>query len=123
MRKQQVHPAPVVQVRQSQHAWSIAPQAGSPLVQVTHTPRSVYSNLHTPTVGAKAQTVIPLHSTHQLHIPPASIRQRLCTMLAATLSSQVQVTLKPPADFSTLNVQRGTIIQLVPAVTPVGVAN
>ena len=65
---------------------------------------------------------MPLYMTQQLHMPPASIVHRFCTMLHASLSSQQQVTLKPPVHFSTLKVQRGTIIQLVTAGTPVGVA-
>jgi hypothetical protein len=42
-------------------------------------------------------------------------------MLQAILSSQMQVILSPPAHFSTLNVQRGTIIQFVPVGVTVGV--
>src|SRR5438477_12078859 len=64
---------------------------------------------------------MPLYMTQQLHMPPASIVQRFCTMLQASLSSQEQVTLKPLVLFSNLKVHRGTIIQFVPAGTPVGV--
>jgi hypothetical protein len=64
---------------------------------------------------------MPLSVQQQLHIPPASILQRFCTMLVAILSSQTQVSLKPPVHFSTLKVQRGTIRKFVPGVTAVGV--
>src|SRR4051812_34250112 len=43
-------------------------------------------------------------------MPPASIVHRFCTMLHDILSSQWHQILKPPWVFSTLNVQRGTII-------------
>jgi hypothetical protein len=46
----------------------------------------------------------------QLHMPPASIVHRFCTMLQAILSSHEQWILNPPVTFSTLKVQRGTII-------------
>src|SRR5437870_1026959 len=55
---------------------------------------------------------MPLHSTQQEHRPPASIVHRFCTMLQPSWSSQLQVTWKPLGQRSTLNVQRGTIIQL-----------
>jgi len=42
-------------------------------------------------------------------------------MLQASLSSHAQVILKPPVHFSILMVHRGTIIQFIPAETPVGV--
>src|SRR5262249_51413250 len=55
---------------------------------------------------------MPLSMQQQLHVyrPPASIVHRFCTKLQATLSSHEQWILKPPVHFSTLNVQRGTII-------------
>src|SRR5262245_31130387 len=53
---------------------------------------------------------MPFIMTQQLHIPPCSIWQRFCTMLQAILSSQEQVILSPPWHFSTLKVQRGTIM-------------
>src|SRR5262249_27184086 len=67
------------------------------------------------------QTVTPFNVTQQLHIPPASMVHKFCTMLQANLSSQEQVNLNPPVHFSNLKVQRGTIIQLLPTGTPVGV--
>jgi hypothetical protein len=70
-------------------------------------------------VKLQQHTGTPLNVTQQLHMPPASIAHRLCTMLQAVRSSQLQVSLKPSAHFSTLKVQRGTISQLGP-VTAVG---
>src|SRR5262245_38048526 len=63
---------------------------------------------------------MPLSMAQQLHMPPASMVHRFCTMLQASLSSQEQVIFMPPVHFSTLNVQRGTISQFVPADTPAG---
>src|SRR5712692_6436113 len=53
---------------------------------------------------------MPLSMQQQLHMPPASIVHRFCTMLQAILSSHEQWILNPPVTFSTLKVQRGTII-------------
>lgn len=63
---------------------------------------------------------MPLHITLQLHRPPASIVHRFCTMLHASWSSQLHMIWKPFVQRSTLNVQRGTIIQLVAVGMPVG---
>ncbi len=90
-------------------------------MQVTHTPESVISYLHMPMVRLQQQTTMPFIMQQQLHMPPVNMVQRFCTMLAAILSSQEQVILTPPVHRSILKVQRGTIIQLVPAGTPVGV--
>src|SRR5580658_10345661 len=106
---------------QSPQPWIIWQHWVSPLVQVKQTPLSVISHLHRPCVRLKYPIVMPLHWTQQLHMPPANIVHRFCTMLAAILSSQTQVNLTPPVHFSTLNVQRGTIIQFVPVVPTVGV--
>src|SRR5262249_50039070 len=109
-----------MQHRQSQQAWIISQHLVSPLVQVTQTPSGVISQRHMPIVRLQQQTMTPFMVQQQEHIPPASIVQRFCTMLHATLSSQVQVIFMPPWHFSNLYVQRGTIIQLVPIDTPVG---
>ena len=90
-------------------------------MQVTHTPESVISYLQMPMVKLQQQTTMPFIMTQQLHIPPVNMVHRFCTMLTAILSSQEQVTFTPPVHFSILKVQRGTIIQLVPTGTPVGV--
>jgi hypothetical protein len=86
----------------------------SPLVQVRQTPVSVISHLQSPIVRLTVQRAIPFIIRQQLHKPPESILQRFCIMLAAVLSSQVQVIFKPPLTFSILKVQRGTINMLVP---------
>jgi hypothetical protein len=112
MHMQQVQPALSMLVMQSQHAWIISPQALSPLVQVTHTPASVISHLHMPMVRLQVKTIMPFIIMQQLHIPPASILQRFCTMLEAILSSQLHVIFIPPVHFSILNVHRGTMRKL-----------
>jgi hypothetical protein len=117
---QQVQPSFIMQAMQSQHAWIISPHFGSPLVQVMHTPSLVMSHLHMPMVRLQQQTIIPFIRQQQLHMPPASIVQRFCTMLQAILSSQEHTIFMPPAHFSILMVHRGTIIQLVVAGMPVG---
>jgi hypothetical protein len=63
---------------------------------------------------------MPFIIMEQLHIPPASIVHRFCTMLVAISSSQLQVIFMPPLTFSILMVQRGTIMKLGPAGIPVG---
>jgi hypothetical protein len=60
------------------------------------------------------QAIMPLNIMQQLHMPPAIIVQRFCSMPADTLSSQVQVIFMPPVHFSSFIVQRGTIIMFVP---------
>jgi hypothetical protein len=117
---QQVQPAFRQQEMHSQQAWIISQHSLSPLVQVMQQPLSVGSHRHMPMVRLQKFTGMPLNSTQQLHMPPWSIVQRFCTMLAVTLSSQTQVILKPPVHFSSFRVQRGTIRKLVPIGTPVG---
>jgi hypothetical protein len=119
--KQQVQPQSMQQVMQSQQDWIIWQQLVSPLVQVMQKPESVMSNRHRPMVKLQVQQVTPFTMQQQLHIPPDNMVQRFWTMLQAILSSQTQVSLNPPVHFSTLKVQRGTIIQLVPVGEPVGV--
>lgn len=117
---QQVQPASIMQHRQSQQDWIISQQCESPLVQVRHTPLSVVSILHIPIVRLQQHTIMPFIMAQQLHIPPASIEHRFCTMLLAILSSQTQVIFMPPVHFSSFSVHRGTTIQLVPVGTPLG---
>ena len=64
---------------------------------------------------------MPLSVQQQLHMPPASIVHRFCTMLQAIGSLHEQVIFMPPVHFSTLKVQRGTIMKLVPVGTVPGV--
>jgi hypothetical protein len=117
---QQVQPSLSMQARHSQQAWIISQHLGSPLVQVMQTPSLVISHLHMPMVRLQQQTIMPFIMQQTLHMPPAIIVQRFCTMLQAILSSQEQVIFIPPVHFSILKVQRGTIIQLVEAGMPVG---
>jgi len=74
----------------------------SPLVQVMQTPSLVISHWHMPMVRLQQQTAMPFIMTQQLHMPPASMVQRFCTMLHAILSSHVQVIFMPPVHFSNL---------------------
>jgi hypothetical protein len=117
---QQVQPSLSMQDMHSQQAWIISQHFASPLVQVMHTPSLVMSHLQIPIVRLQQQQSMPLSMQQQLHMPPASIVHRFCTMLVAILSSQWQWIFIPPVHFSSFNVQRGTIIQFVPAGRPVG---
>jgi hypothetical protein len=112
---QQVQPCFIMAAQHSQHAWIMAAQALSPLVQVTQTPISVASHLHMPIIRLQQHAVIPFIIMQQLTIPPAAIVQRFWSMPAETLSSQVQVIFIPPVHFSKVMVQRGTIIMFMPA--------
>jgi len=84
------------------------------------TPFSVISQRVIPIVRLQQLTGMPLSMTQQLHIPPASIVHRFCTMLQAILSSQTQVIFMPPVHFSSRTVQRGTISQFVPTGAALG---
>jgi hypothetical protein len=106
---QQVQPAFIMQLRQSQQAWIISQHLLSPEVQVTQTPLSVISHLHIPMVRLQQQTIMPFMVMQQLHMPPCSIVQRFCIMLHAIWSSHEQVIFIPPWHFSNFIVQRGTI--------------
>jgi len=107
---QQVQPAFIQAIMQSQQPWIIAQQAASPLVQVTQQPSLVISTLQTPIVMLHEQTIIPFIMQQMLHMPPAIIVQRFCIMAQAALSSQVQVIFIPPVHFSIFIMQRGTMI-------------
>ncbi|MGO9809737.1 MAG: hypothetical protein ACLP53_02875 [Isosphaeraceae bacterium] len=110
MQRQQVQPAAHMAIMQSQQAWIIEQQAGSPLVQVMQTPSSVISHLHMPIIMLQQQTIMPFIIMQQLHMPPAIMVQRFCIIVADILSSQLQVIFMPPLHFSIFIVQRGTII-------------
>jgi hypothetical protein len=96
--------------KQSQQPWIILQHSASPLVQVMHTPLGVFSHLHMPMVKLQQQQHMPFWKQQQEHMPPASIEHRFCTMLQAVASSQTQVSFIPSLHFSTLRVQRGTIM-------------
>ena len=108
--RQQVQPAFRHAETQSQQPWIMSPQALSPLVQVMTQPSFVDSHLHIPQVRLQQQTTIPFIRQQTEHIPPASIEQRFCIIAQAVGSVQTQVIFIPPDTFSTLKVQRGTII-------------
>jgi hypothetical protein len=107
---QQVQPAFRQAVRHSQQPWIISQQALSPLVQVITQPSLVISHLQTPIIRLQVQTTIPFMTQHIEHIPPAIIEQRFCIIAHAVGSVHTQDTFTPPETFSTLKVQRGTII-------------
>jgi hypothetical protein len=110
MHMQQVQPALHMAIMQSQQAWIMAQQAGSPLVQVMQTPFSIMSHLHMPIIMLQQQTIMPFIIMQQLHMPPVIIMQRFCIMLTVVLSSLVHMIFIPPVHFSIFMVQRGTII-------------
>lgn len=118
--RQQVQPEPIIAMQQSQQAWIMAQQSGSPLVQVMETPISVASHLHMPIMRLQQQAIIPFIIMQQEHIPPTFMVQRFWSIPAATLSSQVQVIFIPPGHFSKVMVQRGTMIMFMPM--PAGLA-
>ena len=53
---------------------------------------------------------MPFIMQQQLHMPPAIILHRFCSVATLISSSQLQVSFMPPAHFSNFIVQRGTII-------------
>jgi hypothetical protein len=112
--RQHVQPAFIMAAMQSQQAWIMAQQASSPLVQVMRQPSSIISHLHMPITRLQQQAIIPFHITQQEHIPPASIVHRFWIIEADILSSVLQVIVIPPAHFSMVMVQRGTIIMFMP---------
>jgi hypothetical protein len=107
---QQVQPAFIMLVMQSQQLWTIAQQSLSPLVQVKQTPSLVVSQTHLHMVSAQQQTIMPFIMQQQLQAPPISDMHRFCMVLQATLSSHTQVIFIPPVHFSMVTLQRGTII-------------
>jgi hypothetical protein len=120
MHTQQTHPDSVIAHMQSQQAWIIAQHAGSPLVQVMQTPSFVGSHLHMPIARLQQHIIIPFMIMQQLHMPPAIIEHRFCNIVADMASSHLQVIFMPPAHFSILILQRGTIIHCGAAGMPAG---
>jgi hypothetical protein len=106
---QQVQPLLSMVLMHSQQAWIIAQQLASPDVQVMQQPLAVISHLHMPIVRLQQHTVMPFIIRQQLTMPPWSMVQRFCIMLHAVASVQSHIIFMPPAHFSTLIVQRGTI--------------
>src|SRR4029078_4904917 len=99
-------------LRQLQHAWIMAWQALSPLVQLMQQPSFVYSHLQIPTVTVRVQQQVALQVQAQLHRLSDSMGQRFCSVPRATSSSQRQWILQPFEVFSNSTVQRGTTHQL-----------
>jgi hypothetical protein len=77
-------------------------------------PSFVISHLHIPIVMLQQQTIMPFIMQQQLTIPPAIMEQRFCIIVQAAGSVQTQVNFIPPAHFSILIVQRGTITMFGP---------
>jgi hypothetical protein len=63
-----------------------------------------------PIIMLQLQQTIPFIMQQQEHIPPASMVHRFCIIARATASSHMQVIFIPPDIFSTVILQRGTII-------------
>jgi len=93
---QQVQPSLSMQAMQSQQDWIISQHLASPLVQVMQTPSLVISHLHMPMVKLQQQHIMPFIIMQQLHMPPASMVHKFCTIVQAILSSQTQVIFMPP---------------------------
>jgi hypothetical protein len=123
MQQQQTHPAAIMVLMQSQHAWIILQHSASPDVQVIMHPSLVMSHLHMPIVRLQQQTIMPFIMQQSEHMPPWSIMHKFCIMLQAIGSSQEQVIFMPPLHFSIFMVQRGTMSMLGiigAAVPPIG---
>jgi hypothetical protein len=73
-----------------------------------------------PIVRLQQHTIMPFIIMQQLHMPPASMVHKFCTMLLAMASSQEQVIFIPPVHFSILNLHRGTMVQFGAPVIPAG---
>jgi hypothetical protein len=76
--RQQVQPAFLQAVRQSQQPWIRSQHALSPLVQVTQQPSFVISTMHAHVVRLQQQTIIPFIVQHTPHIPSAIMAQIAC---------------------------------------------
>ncbi len=123
--RQQVQPAFMQPMTQSQHAWIMAQHAASPLVQVTQHPLAVISHLHIAIVMLQQHTVMPFIVQHSEHMPPAIIAHRFCIIVHAAGSSHSHVIFIPPAHFSTFIMHRGTITMFAVvgiAFVPIGIA-
>jgi hypothetical protein len=106
---QQVQPAFMQAIMQSQQPWIMSAHILSPLVHIIMQPSLVISILQAPIVMLQQQTIMPFMVQVMLHMPPAIIVQRFCIIEQALASSHMQVTFIPPVIFSTFMVQRGTI--------------
>ena len=85
-------------------------------------PSLVISHLHMPIVKLQQQTIMPFIMQQQLVMLPASIVHRFCRAEAAILSSQTHIIFMPPAHFSIVTLQRGTMAKFMPVGTGIPVA-
>ncbi len=108
---QQVQPAFIMDIMQSQQAWIISQHFASPLMQVMVQPSLVISQLHMPMVRLQQETIMPFIMQQQLTMPPDIMVQRFCIIEQATGSSHMQVIFMPPAHFSIFMAHRGTIMK------------
>lgn len=92
----------------SQSDFTIVQQALSPHVQLMHTPSLVVSQRQWQQVKLHWQIVTPFHVQATQQAPPASARQRFCSVRHDTSSSQAQRILQPSAHCSQSIWQRGT---------------
>jgi hypothetical protein len=109
---QHMQPASMQAHRQSQHAWHMAQQALSPLVQVMQQPSSVMVQVQLHIAMLHWHIVMPFFMHTSVHMPSHSILQRFCMVAHDISSSQVQVIFIPPAQRSIFMVQRGTMLML-----------
>ena len=90
----------------------MAMQLASPLVHVMMQPSLVISHLQVPIIRLQVQQTMPFIMQLHEHMLPASMVHRFCIIAQATGSSHLQVIFMPPWHFSTIILQRGTIIML-----------
>ena len=120
---QQQQPGVAMQaIMQSQQAWIMRQHISSPDVQVMVQPMSIMSILHMPMVPMlQQQQHMPLHRQAMEHMALGIIMHRFFIISAAVLSSHLIVHFMPPATFSIVMVQRGTIVPampMLPAIMP-----
>jgi hypothetical protein len=118
---QQVMPGIIIAFMQSQQAWIIFSQLLSPEVQVIMQPMSIISILHMPIIPIlQQQHIMPFIMVQQETVPPAIMLQRFCIIMAAVLSSHMQVIFIPPGHFSIFIVHLGIImLGMLPASEPI----
>ena len=120
---QQQQPGVAMQaIMQSQQAWIMRQHISSPDVQVMVQPMSIMSILHMPMVPMlQQQQHMPLHRQAMEHMALGIIMHRFFIISAAVLSSHLIVHFMPPATFSIVMVQRGTMVPampMLPAIMP-----
>lgn len=111
--RQQVQPAFIMAVMQSQQAWHISQHLASPLMQVMQQPSSVVSQRQLHMQRLQLHIIMPFMVQQRVHIPPASDMHMFCIMLVDIASSHSQVIFIPPLQCSSVILQRGTIIPII----------